>query len=205
MSNSLRPHGLQQARLSCPSPTPGACSNSCPLSQWCHSAISSSVVPFSSHLQSFPASGYFPVGQFFASGSQNIGISASASVLPVNIQDWFPLGLTGLNCYQYNNPLSHRLYDRRARVNAAILSMSKLRFKEGCGLVEVSQIGAEEDANTVITKGWESRRLWFKGVHPQMDELGATQAQSVQPGQKDSDRWPAAEGRSREEQVSPNR
>ena len=91
MSDSLPPHGLQHARLSCPSPTPGAYSNSCPLSRWCHPTISSSVVPFSSCLQSFPASGSFPVTQFFASGGQSIG--ASASVLPMNIQDWFPLGL----------------------------------------------------------------------------------------------------------------
>ena len=96
VSNSLRPHRLQHARLPCPSPTPRACSNSCPLSQWCHPTISSSVLPFSSHLQSFPASGSFPMSQFFPSGGQNIGVSASASVLPMNIRDWFPLGLTGL-------------------------------------------------------------------------------------------------------------
>ena len=82
-------------RLPCPSPTPRACSNSCPLSQWCHPAISSSIIPFSSCLQSFPASGSFPTSQFFASGGQSIGASASASVLPMNIQDWFSLGLTG--------------------------------------------------------------------------------------------------------------
>ena len=91
----LRPHGLQHARLPCPSPTPGAYSNSCSLSQWCHPTIASSVVPFSSHLQSFPASGSFQMGQFFASGDQSIRGSASASVLPMNIQDWFPLGWTG--------------------------------------------------------------------------------------------------------------
>ena len=96
MSQSLRPHGLQHTWLPCPLPTPGACSNSCPSSQWCHPTISSSAIPFSSCLQSFPASGSFPVTQFFASGGQSIGASASASVLPVNIQDWFPLGLTGL-------------------------------------------------------------------------------------------------------------
>ena len=96
LSDSLRPHGLQHTRLSCPSPTPKARSNSCPLSQWCHPAISSSVVPFSSCLQSFPASGSFPRSQFFTSGGQSIGVAASASVLPMNIQDWFPLGLTEL-------------------------------------------------------------------------------------------------------------
>ena len=93
ISDSLWPHGLQYARLPCPSPTPGACSDSHPLSRWSHPTISSSVIPFSSCLQSFPASGSFPVSQFFASGSQSIGASASASVLLVNIQDWFPLGL----------------------------------------------------------------------------------------------------------------
>ena len=95
MSDSLRPNGLQHARPPCPPPTPAACSNSCPLSQWCHPTISSSVVPFSSHLQSFSASGSFQMSQFFASGGQTIGVSASTSVLPMNIQDWFPLGLTG--------------------------------------------------------------------------------------------------------------
>ena len=88
----LWPHGLQHTRLPCPSPTPEACSDSCPLSWWCHPTISSSVVPFSSCPQSFPASGSFPMSQFFASGGQSIGISASASVLPMNIQDWFPFG-----------------------------------------------------------------------------------------------------------------
>ena len=92
-SNSLWPSGLQHARPPCPSPTPGACSNSCPLNRWCHPTISFSVVPFSSCFQSFPASGSFPMSQFFASSGQNIGVSASA--FPMNIQDWFPLGLTG--------------------------------------------------------------------------------------------------------------
>ena len=95
MSDSLQPHGLQHARPPCPSPTPGAYSNSCLSHQWCHPTISSSVVPFSSRLQSFPASGSFPMSLFFASGGQSIGVSASALVLPTNIQDWFPLGWTG--------------------------------------------------------------------------------------------------------------
>ena len=90
-------HGLQRARLPCPSPSPGVCSNSCPLSsRWCHPTISSSVTPFFSCPQSFPASGSFPMNRLFTSGDKNIGASASASVLPVNILDWFPLGLTGL-------------------------------------------------------------------------------------------------------------
>ena len=94
VSESLQPHGLQDTKLSCPSPTPRACSYSCPSSQWWCPPISSSVIPFSSHLQSFPASGSLPVSQFFTSGGQNIGVSASAPVLPVNIQDWYPLGFT---------------------------------------------------------------------------------------------------------------
>ena len=95
MPDSLWPHRLQHARLPCPSPTPRTYSNSCPLSQWCHPTISSSVAPFSSHLQSFPASGSFPKSQFFTSGRQSIAVSASASVLPMNTQDWSPLGWTG--------------------------------------------------------------------------------------------------------------
>ena len=95
MSDSIWPHGLQHVRLPYPSPTPGACSNSCLSSQWCHPTISSSVIPISSCLQSFPASGSFPMSQFFTTGGQSIEASASASVLPMNIQDWFPLGWTG--------------------------------------------------------------------------------------------------------------
>ena len=100
MADSLRPHGLQHARLPCTSPTPRVCSNSCPLSQWYHPTISSSVIPFSSCLQSFPASGSFPMSKFFASSDQSIGVSASASVLPMNYQDWFTLGLTGWISFQ---------------------------------------------------------------------------------------------------------
>ena len=98
MSDSLPPHGLQHTRIPSPSPMPRACSNSCPLSQWSHPTIPSSVVPFSSCLQSLPASGLFPMSWFFTLVGQSIGTSASASasVLPMNIQDWFPLGLTGL-------------------------------------------------------------------------------------------------------------
>ena len=95
VSNSLRPHELQHARPSCPSPTLRVYSNPCPLSQWCHPAISSSVVPFSSYPQSLPESESFPMIQLFAWGGQSIGVSASASVLPMNTQDWSPLGWTG--------------------------------------------------------------------------------------------------------------
>ena len=96
MSDSLQPHGLQRARLPCLSPFPRVCSKSCPLNQWCHPTISSSVVPFSSCLQSFSASGSFPMSQLFISGTQPIGASTSMSVLSVNIQDWFPLRLITL-------------------------------------------------------------------------------------------------------------
>ena len=95
-SPALWPHGLQHTRLHCPSPSPGVCSNSCPLSRWCHRTISSSLVPSSSCLLSFLASGSFPMSWLFTSGGQSIGDSASASVLPMNIQRWFPLGLTSL-------------------------------------------------------------------------------------------------------------
>ena len=96
MSDSLQPHGLQHTRLPCPSSTPRACSNSWPSSQWCHPTISSSAIPFSSCLQSFQASGSFPMSQFFASGGQSIEVWASALVLPMNSQDWFPSGLISL-------------------------------------------------------------------------------------------------------------
>ena len=95
-SDSLRSHGLQYARLCCHSPSPGTCSNSCPLSQWCHPTISSLLSPSPPAFNLFPTSGSFLMSQFFASSGQSIGASASASVLPMNIQDWFPLGLPGL-------------------------------------------------------------------------------------------------------------
>ena len=94
VSDSLRPHELQHVRPPCPSPSPGVYSNSCPLSLWCHPTVSSTVIPFSC-LQSFPASGSFQMSQFFASGGQRIGVSASAPVLPMNIHGWFSLGRTG--------------------------------------------------------------------------------------------------------------
>ena len=118
MSDSLRPRGLYHARLPSPSPTPRAYSNSCPASRWCHPTISSSVVSFSSCLQSFPASGSFTMSQLFASGGQSIGVSASASVLPMNIQGWFPLGLTGLISLKFKGPLKSLLqhYSLKASV-----------------------------------------------------------------------------------------
>ena len=114
MSDSLRLHELQHARLPCPSPIPGACSNLCPLSQWCHPTISSSVVPFSSHLQSFPALGSFPMSQFFASGGQSIGASASAKATIV--------------CFFYLFP-DLKTWESYTRLDVVNLSMADLRLK----------------------------------------------------------------------------
>ena len=102
VSNSLQPHESQHAKPPCPPPTPRVHSNPSLLNRWCHPTISSTVVPFSSCPQSFPVSGSFQMSQFFASGGQSIGVSASTSVLPMNIQDWFPLGWTGWNSLQSN-------------------------------------------------------------------------------------------------------
>ena len=101
MSSGLQPHGLEYNRLHCPSPNPRACSNSCTSHRWCHQTISSSVIPFSSCLHSFPESGSFPRSQFFESGGQSFGASSSASVFPMNIQEWFPLGWTGWIILQF--------------------------------------------------------------------------------------------------------
>jgi len=119
--NSLWPHGLQHARLPYPSPTPGACSNSCPLSWWCHPNISSSVGPFSSCLQSLPTSGSLPESQFFASGSQIIGVSASASVLPINIQSWFPFNWFDILAVQ--GTLKSLLQPKFESINSLALSL----------------------------------------------------------------------------------
>ena len=122
VSDSLWPHGLQHARLPCPSPTPGACLSSHPSSWWCHPTISSSVVPFSSCLQSFPASESFPVSQLFASSGQSIGVSAWESILPMNIQDWFPLGLTGWSSLQ-SKGLSRVFFSTFQNINCLALSL----------------------------------------------------------------------------------
>ena len=123
MSDSLQPNGMYHARLPCRSPPSRACSNSCSLSWWCHPAILSSVVPFSSCLQSFPASGSFQMSQLFPSGGQSIGTSVSASVLPMNIQDWLSLGLTGLisllskgisRIFSYNTVQKHQFFGTQA-------------------------------------------------------------------------------------------
>ena len=117
MSNSSQPHGLQHAKLPCPSPTPWACSNSCLWSRWCHPTISSSFVPFSSCPQSFPASGSFPVSQLFKSGDQSTGVSASASVLPLSIQGWFPLGLTWFDLLAVQGTLKSLLQHHNSKAS----------------------------------------------------------------------------------------
>ena len=122
VSDSLWPHGLQHARPPCPSPTPGVHSNSFPSRQWCHPTISSSVVPFSSCLQSFPASGSFQMSQLFTSGGQSIGISASTSVLPMNIQDWFPLGWTGWISLQSKDSQESSPTPQFKIINSSVLS-----------------------------------------------------------------------------------
>ena len=110
-------HGLQYSRLPCPSPTPGACSNSCPLSWWCHPTILSSVVPFSSAFNLFQHPGSFPISQFFRSGGQSIGVSASASVHPMNIQDWFPLGWLGWISLLSKGPLKSLLHHHSSKAS----------------------------------------------------------------------------------------
>ena len=133
MSDSLWPHGLQHARPPCPSPTPRVYSNSCPLSRWCHPTISSSVVPFSSHLQSFPASGSLQTSQFFSSGGQSIGVSASASVLPRNIQDWFPFRRDWLDLLAVQGTLKSLLQHHSSK--ASILQCSaffKVQLSHPC-------------------------------------------------------------------------
>ena len=121
VSDSLRSHGSQHSRPPCPSPTPRACSNSCPSSGWCHPTISSSVVPVSSCLPSFPASGSFQMSQLFTSGGQSIGVSASAPVLPMSIQDWFPLGLVGPPCCPWDSQESSPKPQFK-RINSLVLS-----------------------------------------------------------------------------------
>ena len=121
MSDSLQPHRVQHARIPCPSPTPRAYSNSCPSSWWCHPTISSSVTPFCSHLQSSPASGSFSMSQFFPSGGQNIGASASASVFPMTIQDWFPLGRAGWISLKSKGLLRSSMLQFK-RINSSVLS-----------------------------------------------------------------------------------
>ena len=160
MSDSLWPHGLQRARLPCPSPTPGAYSNSCPSSRWCHPTISSSVVLFSSCLQSFPASGSFQMSQSFASGGQSIGASASASVLPMNIQGWFPLRFTGLISLQ-SKRLS-RVFSNTLSTSAYHLSQHQRLFQWVDSSHQVAKIIGVSASSSVLpmnTQGWFSLGL----------------------------------------------
>ena len=145
MPNSLWPHGLQHARLTCPSPSPRDSSNSSPSSQWCHPTISSSVFPFSSCLQSLPASGFFPMSRFFATGGWNIDVSASTSVLPMTIQYWFPLGLTDLISLQ-----SKRFQESSPTSQFKTINCSVLSLLYGLTL-------------TPITWLLEKRKLWLDG------------------------------------------
>ena len=152
VSNSLQPHGLQHTRLPCPSPIPRVYSHSCPLHQWCHPTILSSVIPFSPCLQSFPASGSFPVSQFFTSGGLSIEVSASASVLSVNILDWFPLGSTKIRLMHQHKMevVKHEV----ARLNMDILGISALKWT---GMGEFNS-----DDHYIYYCGQES--LWRNGV-----------------------------------------
>ena len=129
---TLQPHGLQRARLRCPSSSPRACSNPYSLSQWCHPTISTSVVPFASYLQSFPASGSSPMSQFFASGGHSIRVSAPASVLPMSIRGWFPLWLTGLISLQ-----SKRLSRISSAITVQSINSSVLSFIYGPTLTSI--------------------------------------------------------------------
>ena len=123
MSNSLRPHESQHTRPPCPSPTPGVHPNPCPSNRWCHPTISSSVVPFSSCPQSFPASGSFQVSQLFTSGGQSIGVSASASNLLTNTQDWSPLGWTGWISLESKEPQESSPTPQFKSINSLVLSL----------------------------------------------------------------------------------
>ena len=136
--DSLRPPELQHARPPCQWPTPGVHSNPCPLSWWCHPTTSSSVVPFSSCPQSFPASGYFPMSQLFASGGQSIGVSASTSVLPMNTQDWSPLVWTGRISLQSKGlGLVNILYSR-SYILQTVKTTERLYAKEGHDQISLS-------------------------------------------------------------------
>jgi len=172
-SNSLRSHGLQNARPPCPSPTPRAHSNSCPLSWWCHPTISSSVDPFSSCLQFFPASGSFPMSQFFTSGGQSIGVSASASVIPMNIQDWFPLGWTGLIFLQSKGLSRVFSTPQFKSINSSVLS-----FLYGPTLTSIHDYW---NAGNPTSIPWLRRFLWRREWQPTpVEETVGLQAMELQ-------------------------
>ena len=149
MSNSLQPHEQQHTRLPCPSLSPRVCSNSCPLSWWCHPTISSSVITFSSCPQSFPTSGSFPMSWLFASGGHSIGASASASVLPLNIQSWFPLGLTGLISLQ-SKGLSNIFYRTTIRKHQFFGAQPSL-WSSSHIVHEITCIETKKTRNSLLT------------------------------------------------------
>ena len=162
MSSSLRPHGLQHSWLPCPSLSPRVCSNSCPLSRWCHPTILPSVVPFSSWPQSFPASGTFPVSQLLASGGQNIGASASASVLPTNIQALFPLRLTGLISLQCK-----RLSRVFSNTTVQSISFSMLSLFYGPTLTSIRDYWKSHSFNytNLVMTGWTTLNFIHQETH----------------------------------------
>ena len=145
----LRPHGLQHARLPCPSPSSEVCSNSCLLNQWCHPTISTSVVPFSSCLQSCPTCWSFSMSWLFTSDDQSIGASASASVLPMNIQGWFFVGLTGLISLQYKglsrvfSSTTVQKHQFLSVYSGAIVFKSESNISNNCGIIYISFVNAE--------------------------------------------------------------
>ena len=155
VSYSLQPHGLQHARLPCPSLTPRIYSNSCPLSQWCHPVISSSVIPFSC-LQSFPASGSFQMSQLFTSSGQSFGVSPSTSVLPMNVQDWCPLGLTGWISLQSKGLFSKSLLQHHS-------SKTSILWCSAFCIVQLSHLYMTTGKTIALTRrtltGWTLTRL----------------------------------------------
>ena len=182
ISDSWWPHGLQHARHPCPSPTPRVYSNSCPLSHWCHRTISSSAIHFSSHLQSFP-SGYFQMSQLFISGGQSIEVSTSKSVLPMNIQDWSPLGWTGWTSLQskglsrvFSNTtiLKHQFFgagldEAQAGFKIAGGNSNNLRYVDDTILMEES----EDEVKSLLMKVKEgSEKNWLKAQHSENKNHG---------------------------------
>ena len=166
VSDSLQPHGWQDTRPPCPSPTPGAYSNSCPLSLWCLSTISSSVIPFSSCLQSFTALGSFPMSQSFASGGQSTGVSALVSVLPMNIQDWSLLGWTGLISLQIGRASC------RERVSDFTLGGSKITAGGDCGYEIKRHLLFGIKAMTNVDRILKNQRHYFADKSPYSQSYG---------------------------------
>ena len=171
MSDSLWPHGLQHARLPCPSPTPGAFSNLCPLSRWYHPTISSSVVPFSSCLQSFPGSGSFPMSWLFLSGGQSIGVSASASVISMNIQGWFPLGLTGcMACAVSRNVNWWSHYGKQYGVSSKNLKYNYHMIQQSHFWVHIPEEMKTEYWRDPCTSIFTIAKVWKQTKCPSIDE-----------------------------------